>query len=138
MLTNMGCNLFAVGHRSVLQDPLNQIVAVLVAGNVDERDPGTIRTAFTNTVKIPVEKFVSSNLEALFDDLGSILIHAVFGGILDDDVDSSTAIHRGTVFADVLDAPVSKLTMSDEINVFQNFVDARALEEKSVNVAKGT
>jgi hypothetical protein len=42
-------------------------------------------------------------------------------------VNGPAAISRSTVLADVLNAPVAKLTMSNNINACQNLFDARAL-----------
>jgi hypothetical protein len=43
-------------------------------------------------------------------------------------VDSSAAISWGTVLADVLDAPVAKLAMSNDVDACQDLLNARALE----------
>lgn len=42
-------------------------------------------------------------------------------------VDGTAAIGRGTLLADVLDAPVTELTVSDDIDTSENFIDAGTL-----------
>ena len=49
-------------------------------------------------------------------------------------VNGTAAIARSAVLADVLDAPIPKLTMGDNINVSKNLLDAWALfSPKSVH-----
>lgn len=43
-------------------------------------------------------------------------------------VDGSAAIGRSTVLADVLDTPITKLTVGNDIDTGEDFVDARALQ----------
>lgn len=114
--------------RGVSQDPLNQVVAILVAGNVDQRDPRAIHAALTDSVKVAGQELGSSNLQALLNHLGGILVHAVFSRVANDVVDGSASIGRRAMLADVLNAPVSELSMSNDINVGKNLFDARALE----------
>jgi hypothetical protein len=42
-------------------------------------------------------------------------------------VDSTVTISRSAVLADVLDAPVAELSVGDDINTGENFVDTGAL-----------
>jgi hypothetical protein len=42
-------------------------------------------------------------------------------------VNGTAAIGRGTMLADVLNAPVAELAMSNDIDTSENFVDARTL-----------
>jgi hypothetical protein len=56
------------------------------------------------------------------------LIGAVLGGIPNDMINSPATVWRCAVFADVLDAPVSKLTMRDNIDICKNFFNTRALQ----------
>jgi len=43
-------------------------------------------------------------------------------------VDSSTAVRRSAVLTDMLDAPVAKLTVSNDINACKNLLNARTLD----------
>lgn len=69
VLADMGGNGFAVLRIGVRQDPLDEIVAKLVARNVDERHARTIWTGFADTVEVLVQEIVTSNLKALLDNL---------------------------------------------------------------------
>jgi len=42
-------------------------------------------------------------------------------------VDGTTAISWSTMFANVLNAPVTELAMSNNVNTGENFLNARAL-----------
>jgi hypothetical protein len=54
---------------SVSQDVLDEIVAILVAGDVDQRNTRTINASFAHTVQVAVEKLNTADLEALLNDL---------------------------------------------------------------------
>jgi hypothetical protein len=123
----MGSNDVPVLLRSMRKNPLDQVVAVLVAGDVDQRDARTVRTAFTDAVQVAREELRSSDLEALLNDLGRELIHAVLGRVADDVVDGTAAIGGSAMLADVLDAPVAELTMGDDVDVCQDLLNARTL-----------
>ena len=109
------------------ENVLDEIVAVLVAGDVDQWDARTIETAFTDSIKIAAEEVNTANLEALLNDLGCKLVHAILRSIADDMVNGSAAVSWGAMLADVLDAPVAKLPMSNDINACQDLLNARAL-----------
>jgi hypothetical protein len=94
---------------------------------IDQWHAWTIRTAFADTLEVSVEEFITTDLETFLDDLGSILIHAVFCGEAEDVIDGTVAISRGAMLADMLNAPVPELTMSDDIDTSENFGDARTL-----------
>jgi hypothetical protein len=106
---------------------LDQVIAILIASNVDEGDPGAIMPALADTVKISSEKFGSTNLEALLDDLGSKLIHAVLGSVADDVINGPAPVGRGSMLANVLNAPVAKLAVGDDVDVGEDLLDTRTL-----------
>ena len=87
-----------------------------VSLTIDQWHAWTILATFTNPLEVAVQEVVAANLQAFLDDLGSILIHAVVGREPDNMVDSSATVGRGAVLADVLDAPIAKLTMRDHID----------------------
>lgn len=101
---------------------------------VNKRHAWTIRTGLANTIKVPVQKLVSTNLQALLNDLGSVLVHTVLHAEAEDMVDGTTAIGRCTMFTHVLDAPVSKLPMSNDIDAGQYLVYAGTLSCVSVGL----
>jgi hypothetical protein len=94
---------------------------------VNQRHAGSVRTAFADALQVTIQKLAVANLEALFDYLGSILIGTVLSGEAKNVVDSTAAVSGSSMFADVLDAPVSELTMGDDIDAGKYFVDTGAL-----------
>ena len=116
---------------SVVSVHLRQIASHLNKLTVDQRHARTVRARLADTVQIAIKKLVATNLQALFDHLGGELVHAVLGGKAKDMVDSASAVRGVSMLADVLDAPVAKLTMSDDIDAGQDLVDAGTLCIKS-------
>jgi hypothetical protein len=112
----------------VSENILDEIVSVLVTSDVDQWNARTIETALTDTVKISTEEVNTTNFETLLNDFGSKLVHAVLRGIADDMVDGSATISWSTMLADMLDAPVAKLAMSNNVNACQDLFNAGALE----------
>jgi hypothetical protein len=84
-------------------------------------------TAFADTLQITVKELVTANFQALLNHLGGVLIHAVFSSEAKDVVNSSASISRCSMFADVLNAPVSELAMGNDIDASKDLVDARTL-----------
>lgn len=128
MLANVGCNDLPVLGAGVGQDVLNQIVAILVAGNIDERNARAIDSTLTNTIQVPAQKVRTADFQALLNHLGRKLVHAVFSSKANDMVNGTTAVTRGTVLTDMLNAPVSELAVGDDVDVRKNLLDARALD----------
>ena len=94
---------------------------------VNERHARTIGTTFADSVKVAIHELRAANLQALLDDLRCKLIDTVFGSEAKDMFGGTTLVSRKAVLADVLDAPVAELAMSDQIDAGDDFVDARAL-----------
>lgn len=94
---------------------------------VNERHAWTVRASFTDTVEVAIEKVGPSDLEAFLDHLGSKLIHGVLGGETKDVIDSAGAVGNGSMLTNVLDAPIAKLSVGNDINAGENLIDARAL-----------
>jgi hypothetical protein len=55
------------------------------------------------------------------------LVHAVLGAEAKDVVNGATSVSGSAMLADVLNAPVAKLTVGDNIDAGQHFVDAGTL-----------
>lgn len=53
MLSNVCSHCLSVLGRSIVKNPLNQVVTVLIARNINERNSGAISTTLADTVKIP-------------------------------------------------------------------------------------
>lgn len=127
VLADVAGNNLSVLWVGVCQDVLNQIVPVLVASNVDEWNAWAIWATFADTVQVAAEELHSTDLETLLNYLGSELIHAILRSVSDDMVDGAAAISWSTMLADVLDAPVSELTMSNDIDAAKDFLNAWTL-----------
>lgn len=117
MLTDMSSHHVAILGVGVRQDVLDEIVAELVTSNVDERHTWALRTSLADAIQVLLKEIVTANLEALLNDLGRILIHAILGGKAEDVVDGTSPVHWYAVLTDVLDAPIAELAMRDNINV---------------------
>lgn len=109
------------------QNPLDEVIAVLIAGNINQGDTRSVNSTFADTIEITGKELGSSNLQALLNYLGGVLVEAVFGCVSNDMVYGTTLVCRLTMFTDVLDAPISELPFGDEINVGEDFLDTRSL-----------
>lgn len=127
MLPDMRRHHFAVLGRRVVEDPLDEIVAVLVARNVNQRDPSTIATTLAHSVQVSAQKISPTNLQTLLNHLRGKLIGTVLGSVSNYMVNGPTAVRRRTVLANVLDAPVSKLAVGHNIDIGKHFFNARPL-----------
>ena len=92
MLTNVDSNLLSLVMMSVHQDPLNEVVAILVARYVDQRDAGTIRMSGCDDSQIALEKLDTTNLQAFLDNFGGKLIDAVAVGIVKDVINDAALV----------------------------------------------
>jgi hypothetical protein len=128
VLADVDCNLLSLMMVGIHQNPLYQIVAILVTGNINQRNARAIWACGSDDAKVVPEELNTANLQTLLDNLGGKLIGAVAVGIAKDVVDDSALVWRGAVLAEVLDAPVSELPVGDEINVCDNFFNGGALE----------
>jgi len=95
---------------------------------INQRDAWAVRASFTNSDEVAFQKVRASDLEAFLDDLRSKLIHAVFGGVAEDMIDSATTVRWQPMLADMLNAPVAKLSMSNNIDAGEDLVDAGTLQ----------
>lgn len=109
------------------EDVLNEVIAELISSNIDEWHARTIRTSLAYTVEVTVQELRAADLEALLNNLRGELVHAVLSGVAEDVVDGAAAVGNGTVLADVLNAPVAELTVSDDVDAGKDLGDARAL-----------
>jgi uncharacterized protein YunC (DUF1805 family) len=99
----------------------------LITLTVDNGQARTVRTDFADTLKVALQKLVATNLEALLNNLGSILIGAVLSSEAQDMINSSVAITGSAMLTYMLDAPVSELTVGDNIDAQQDLVNTRTL-----------
>lgn len=110
------------------EDVLNEVVAVLITRNVDKGNTGTIHTPLADPIQVAAQELGPTDFQALFNDFGSELIHRVLRGVSNDMIDGTAPVSGSTVLTDVLDAPVSKLTVGHDVNVEQDFLDAGTLD----------
>lgn len=111
----------------IVKNPLNQVVAILVTCDVNQGDASAIAAAFTNAVEVSTQKIPSANFEALLNYLRRKLIGAVFSGISNDMINGPAPIGGGPVFTYVLNTPVSELAVCHDVDICENFFDARPL-----------
>jgi len=78
--------------------------------------------------EISIQEFDPTNLETLLDDFGSKLINAVAVRVGKNVIDDSAPVWRRAMFAEMLDAPITELAMSNEIDACDNFFDSRTLK----------
>jgi len=100
---------------------------------INKRHAWTVRASLAHTVQVPLQELVTTNFEALFDDLGSVLVHAVLCTETEDVINGTTTVSGRTMFADMLDALVAELTMGDDIDAGKHLVDAGTLSSFSTN-----
>ena len=127
MLADVNCNLLTLVRMSIHQDPLDEVVAVLVASDVDKRNSGTVCTSSGNDTEVAIQELVTADLETLLNNFGCELIDAVVVRVGQDVVDDTTLVGRRAVLAEVLDTPIAELTMSDEVDIVDHLLDSRAL-----------
>lgn len=127
MLADVVGNLLTLVVMGVHENPLDEVIAVLVASNIDERNAWTIWVSRGNDPKVAIKKLDATDLEALLNDLGSKLIDAVAVGVDKDMIDDTTFVGRRAMLAEMLDAPITKLAMSNEVNADDHFFDSRTL-----------
>ena len=94
MLANVDSNLLALVMMSVHQNPLNQVVAVLVSSDVDERDTRAIGASSSDNTKIAIQEIKSTNLQALLNNFRRELVDAVVVRVCEDVVDDTTFVRR--------------------------------------------
>ena len=132
VLSNMSSDNVPMLRAGVGQDVLNQVVSVLVTGDVNERNARPVGTTFADPIQVSTKELRSANLQALLDNLRRELVRAVLGGVSNNVVDGTAAVGRSAVFADVLDAPVSKLPVGNNVYVRKDFLDAGSLWGKGL------
>jgi hypothetical protein len=127
MLANMARNDLPVLRIGVSQYVLNKVITILITGDIDEGNSRTVESTLTNAIQITTQKLYTTYFEALFDNLGSELIHAVFRSISNDMINSTAAVSWSAMLADMLDTPVAKLTVSHNIDACKYLFNARTL-----------
>lgn len=127
MLANVSSNDLTVLRIGMSEDVLDEVVAILVTRNVDEWNTGTIHTPLADSIEIAAQEFGATNLEALFNDLGSKLVHRVLRCVPNHMIDGTATVCRSTVLTNVLDTPIAELAVSHNVDVQKNFLDAGTL-----------
>lgn len=94
---------------------------------VNQWNPGTIRASFADTLQVTLKEFGTSNFEAFLDYLRSKLVHTILCSVAEDVIDCTDTVSWSSVLADMLNAPVAELTVGDDVDTGEDFVDAWAL-----------
>ena len=127
VLANVLSDNLTMLRVGVRENVLDEVITVLVARDVNQGDARTIVTALTNSIEIATKEVNTTNLEALLNNLGSKLIHAVLRSKANDMINCSAAISWSTVLADVLNTPIAELTVSNNVDASENFFNTGTL-----------
>lgn len=69
VLPDVSSNDLAVLRVGMGQDVLDEVVAILVAGDIDQRDAGTVVSTLADAIQIATQELGTSDLEALLNNL---------------------------------------------------------------------
>lgn len=127
VLANVLSDNLTMLRVGVCEDVLDEVIAVLIACDINQWNARAIVATLTNSIEVASKEVNTPNLEALLNNLGSKLIHAVLRSITDNMVNCTAAISRRAMLADVLNAPVAELAVSNNVDAGKDFFDARAL-----------
>lgn len=127
MLANVSGDNLTVLRVGMSEDVLNEVVAILITCNIDKGNTGSIHASLTDAIQVSAQEFGPANFQAFLNNLGSELIHRVLRGISNDMIDGTAPVSRSAVLTDVLDAPITELTMGHNVNVEQDLLDAGTL-----------
>ncbi len=84
--------------------------------------------------KVAFHEFGTTDLQTFLDNFGSKLVDAVVVGICKNVVDHTAFVRWGTMLTQMLDTPVAKLTVSDEVNAPNDFLDGWTLNGEPVSI----
>lgn len=127
MLSDMDGNLLSLLLMGIHENPLDEVVSILITSNVNQRNSWSVRVRCGNYVEVSVKELNATNLETFLNNLGSILINAIAVGVDKNVVNDTSFVRRSTMFTQVLDAPVAELTVSNEVDVGDDFFDRGSL-----------
>ena len=74
------------------EEVLDEVVAELISGDVNQRHASTASVHFADAIKVAIEEFGTSDFEAFLDNLGGELVHAVFRSITEDVLDGVSTV----------------------------------------------
>jgi hypothetical protein len=127
VFANMKGNLISHGRRAILQEVLNEIVAMDVGTDIDQRHTWTTWFLFRDLGDVGLEEFVATSFQCLFDDFGGELVGAVGCCVIEDDFKGTETVFWMAVFDNVLDDPISPLTTSNGVDIFKDLLNTRSL-----------
>lgn len=127
MLADMDGNLLSLMVMSIHQDPLDQIIAILVACDVDQRDAWTVWVSSGDDSEVSIQELWPTNLETLLHHFRGELVNAIVVRVCKDMINDATLVRRRAMLAQVLDAPVAELAVGDQINICNDLLDGGAL-----------
>jgi hypothetical protein len=143
-LPDMAAHQVALMGCSIDQNPLNQIVTILIPRNcvvlasllqnsidfsltVNQRHTRPVCTTSANTCQVAIQKLRPPNFQTLLYNFRSKLIHAVIRTPKEYVFDCTVLVARSAMLTNVLNTPISKLTMGKEVDIGQDLFDSRAL-----------
>jgi hypothetical protein len=129
VFTNMKGDLIANDLRTILQDILYEIIAINIRTNIDQGDARTTRFLFDDFGNIGFKDIRSATFESLFNDFGSELIGAVTCRMIENDIEDTNTIVRMTMFDNVLNNPIPPLTASNGIDILEDLLNTRTLDQ---------
>lgn len=127
MLPDVDGDLLLLVVVSVHQNPLDEVIPILISSDVDKWDARTIRPSGGDDQKILVQEIQTTDLEALLHNFGSKLIDAIVVGVGQDVINDATLVGWRAMLAEMLNTPVAELAMSDKVDVGDDFLDSRSL-----------
>ena len=77
--------------------------------------------------QIAIQEVIPTNLETFFDNLGGELINAIAVGIEENVIDDTTLVRWRAVLTQVLNTPVTELTMSNKVDASNNLFNGGTL-----------
>jgi hypothetical protein len=92
VLANVNGDLLTLMMMRVHQNPLDEVIAILVASNVNEWNARSIWTSGSNDSKIVIQEFKTTNLETLLDDFRSELVDAIAIRVGENMIDDSSLV----------------------------------------------
>ena len=94
---------------------------------VNQRHAWTILASLADPLKIAIKELITTDLETFFNHLGSILVRAILGSKSKNVVNCPATIRRRSMLTDVLNAPIAELSVGDDIDASEYFIDAGTL-----------
>jgi hypothetical protein len=77
VLSDVRRNDFTTLRISVGEDILHEVIAKLIASNVNERHARAVDAGFRDAIQVTIKEIDTSGSQTLFNHLGSVLVGAI-------------------------------------------------------------